>query len=98
MATPRSPWTARMDEVLDDGEWHELEEVLAAGITMVPPGRAYRKGEWNRLRLKGPATRHVGTREQSVATGARIIARKSIESRLSNGTLVRWGSRIRRAR
>lgn len=98
MGTPLSPWSARMDDVLADGEWHELEEVLAAGVKIVPPGMAYRKGEWNRLRLKGPDTRHVGTRERSVATGARIIARKSIESRLQRGTVERWGSRIRRAR
>lgn len=98
MPTPLAPWTLRMDEVLADGEWHELEQVLAAGVKMVPPGMAYRKGEWSRTRRgDAPATRHVGTRETAVAAGARIIAKKSIESRIRYGSIVRWGSRIRKA-
>lgn len=99
MATPFTAWGLRIDELLADGEWHELEDVYSFAATVVPPGRAYRQGEFDRSRRAGaPATRQVGTRETAVTAGARRIVKKTVESRIRRGTVVRWGSRIRRAR
>lgn len=96
-------WGERVDEVLADGEWHDIDDVIADAVRRVPPGLAYRKGEARRTHSRGdgrtaPERRQLGTREVAVATGARTLVRKSIESRLRRGTAVRWGDRIRKAR
>lgn len=96
MGATTTAWGARVEELLADGRWHALEDVIAAAAKLVPPGRAYRKGEWNRARRgNAPAQRRLGTRETAVATGARIIAKKAVEDRLRNGTAERIGDRIR---
>lgn len=96
-------WGARIDELLADGAWHEREEVIAAAAKAVPPGVAFRKGETHRIRQLGRrgqpgADRHVGTRERSVATGARTLVRDLVNSRIQRGVVEQWGTRIRRTR
>lgn len=39
-------------ELLDDGEWHDLERVLAKLMPLVPPGQAYRKAEKSRVKKR----------------------------------------------
>jgi|SRR5581483_11651518 len=98
MAVTTTAWGARLDELLADGEWHELEEVLAAIMPLVPPGVAYRVGERRRLmkRSTAPAQRHHGDDAASVAAGRRTIAKDAVRARTRHGDVERDGDRIRR--
>lgn len=100
MGTTSTAWGACIDELLADGEWHEREELIVAGVAVVPPGVAYREGE--KLRRKdrsgraAPEGRVLGSRGVSVAAGARSIVRQAIRNRTRKGTAERRGDRIRR--
>jgi hypothetical protein len=100
MGTASTAWGARIDQLLADGEWHEREHLITAGIEEVPPGIAYREGE--KLRRKersgrvAPEGRVLGSRAVSVAAGARSLVRQAIRNRIRKGTAERIGDRIRR--
>ena len=84
-----SPWTARVLDVLADGEWHTRAELLAAAMPLVPPGKAYRMGEWRRLRSSSPGPRRRGDDDVSVAAGAREIVGKVLCGLVADGRIER---------
>jgi hypothetical protein len=100
MAPTGTAWGARIAEVLDDGEWHHIDDVATIAASVVPPGVAYRFQE--RLRRKsrsgatGPDRRRLGDHKTAVEIGKRAVARKAIIDRVGGG-LERDGSWIRRA-
>jgi hypothetical protein len=53
MSTPLAPWTARVLEILADGDWHTYDELVAAAGPLVPPGRSIRTAERVRANLSG---------------------------------------------
>lgn len=53
MPPPLTPWTAKIYELLADGQWHDREPVVAAAAKAVPPGRAKRTAEDERVRERG---------------------------------------------
>lgn len=102
MPTVTTAWGARLDELLADDEWHEVNELLAVLMPLVPPGVAYREGERRRLgshgRSKGtsPASRHQGNRATAVAAGQRSLVVQVIRSRVRHGRAERDADRVRR--
>lgn len=54
-----SPWTARANELLADGLWRDREWLIRQMMPLVPPGRALRETEKDRVRQsgRGPRTR-----------------------------------------
>ncbi len=91
-----SAWGRAVEALLADGEWHPVEDVLAAGIRVVPPGVAYRAGESDRTR-KGAGARTKGGAETSVASGARGLVRRVLAEQVRRGTVERRGDMVRRA-
>lgn len=96
-AASTTTWGAAIDLVLADGGWHHRDEILAAAVAVVPPGKAYRDGERLRLHKAGRATpRTRGDQAVAVAAGARSLARQALRSRVRHGTVERDGDRFRR--
>lgn len=110
MPTPRSPWTQRALDELADGEWHRYDDAIAAALEMVPPGRAYRVAEANRLakmkrwrKLNGAdhlrlMERQIGDRAQAIRTGQRLMLQDSILRRRDIETKFVEGVRFVRRR
>lgn len=100
MAAPLTAWTRRALDELADGAWHLYDDVVTAAALVVPPGRAYRQGEYSRQlanrRPNGPGPRVRGDRDVSVHVGARELARKAVLGLIRNGAVERDGDRIRR--
>lgn len=67
-------------EIIADGHWHSVEDVIREAMRYVPPARAYREGERIRVRLGGPEERTRGGRQQSILSGQRSIARSAIRN------------------
>lgn len=93
----RKPWGEKLVEVLGDGEWHDREAIIGAVAAVVPPGVAYRRGEQARLQLRqADGARTRGEDTTSVATGAREVARKTLNQAVRrkvverSGELFRW--------
>ena len=75
MSAQRSPLTLALARILADGEWHDVSDVRAELERLVPPGRAYRRGEADRLAKTtagGPRVR--GDFDDAINSGARDIA------------------------
>ena len=84
MPTPLAPWTARCLEVLADGCWHTLDELVDAAGPLIPPGRAEREAEHQRIRMlnqrgTGPRPRDPGQRwADPIDSGRRAIVRHAL--------------------
>lgn len=50
MPARRTPWSIALAELLTDGEWHTLDELIDHAGDLVPPGVALRRGETDRAR------------------------------------------------
>jgi len=72
---PASPILTRAVELTEDGQWHNMEKLLRELAKMVPPGRAMRRAESNRLNVGGPPQRATGEVERILKTGRRSIVR-----------------------
>lgn len=97
MSGPSTSWGRAVDAALADGDWHPMEDVVAAGVAAVPPGVAYRQGERRRRELpNAPAERKQGDTLTAVNAGARRHVRNLILSRIGTGTIERRGEQIRR--
>lgn len=78
MSGRMSPHGRRVRELLSDGEWHPLEEVYRVAGPVIPPGQAYRRAEYNRVRQLQqrsipPKPRVKGTREMAINSGRRNL-------------------------
>jgi DNA-directed RNA polymerase subunit M/transcription elongation factor TFIIS len=63
-------------ELLEDGEWHDLEFVLRELGKLVPPGRAMRRNENDRRLSSGTDARKKDLSEtRLIASGKRAIAK-----------------------
>lgn len=98
--TARSPHGRAVDEVLADGEWHTLDELVARCGPMVPPGVALRRAEGGRkaaLRYKGlvPGERQYGTRDDAMVVGRRSVIVNVLRLRVGS-TVERDGDRYRK--
>lgn len=88
--TARSAHGRKLDEVLADGNWHALDELVDAAGPMVADGRALREAEAERARANGhtgPRTR--GDRDRVVAAGRRRLIRQTLRNMATHGTVER---------
>lgn len=80
---PANPLMMRLFELIDDGEWHEVEPLLREVGKMIPPGQAIRRAELRR-RNSGHATplerRRPVSEERQIVSGQRSFARDTINS------------------
>lgn len=74
----------RADELLGDGEWHNYEATMRALIRLVPPGRAMRQNEHDRIGsgygMGPPARKQPRDTGDMITSGARTIVRQFLES------------------
>ena len=97
MSAPLAPWSKAISAVLADGRWHTRDELFAAALPTIPPGRAARRGELDReinraSRGAEPAPRRKGDAHY---TGARTIVRGVLRSAVIRGRVERDGDRYR---
>lgn len=82
MPTPRAPWTAKVLELLADGRWHTVDELVDAASPLVPPGRAAREAERCRVAQQldrtGTTTPRIFDRGDPHASGARRLVVSSL--------------------
>ena len=86
MARPRQdafPWTLKVLEILEDGEWHNYKDILSIAAPLVPPAVAWRKAEANRETHYRRAGREVkdrqkGERNDTIKTGQRTYVNTAI--------------------
>lgn len=106
-ARPRidaNPWTLKILEVIEDGEWWDYDKVLSIVTPLVPPGMAWRHAESTRAaRYKSlgrpVAERTRGSREDTIKTGQRAFVRNSINALYANGRIiVEYGDQPKRKR
>jgi len=98
MPTPLTPWRVAINHALADGEWHNLDEVRAAGARAVPASRAVthrRKARDKQLRGGGRVSGYQIAVEDEVRIGASDVARSTITSAIHVGTIERDGDLIR---
>lgn len=97
MSPPLAPWSRRILDLLADGAWHDRDEILEAAAAMVPPGKAFRRGEHvRRCQLANrdqPRTR--GGRDTAISTGRRTYARDALHSMIAVGRVIRDGNKVR---
>lgn len=93
MSTPISPWGLRILDLLADGQWHVIGQVVDEAAMTVPPGVAYRRGENMRRSRGGPVERAQGGADTAIRTGARNKAYEAIMTRVYRGTIDRRVSR-----
>jgi hypothetical protein len=98
VSAPRSALTLALERILADGEWHGLGDVRAALVPLVPPGRAYRRSEADRLANTAGGVRVKGDRATAVAAGAGQVADDAVRSGVRWGRIERQGGRIRATR
>lgn len=96
MSTPRSPWMVKVHELLADGDWVDREELMAAAMPVVPPGKAERQAKVERNRQDAARRRRGDTVIPSnskpsdpVAVGARIVVAHSLGTAVGQGRLER---------
>lgn len=89
MATAPSQWALKVLDVLADGEWHPLNEVLDAATPYVPPGIAARHAERGRINHGGPPHRSKGDQQKAIDVGARSKVHEAINIRVRYHTLER---------
>lgn len=91
----RTPWTTRVLEVLADGEWHTLEELVEAAGPLIPPGRATRQAhysrDWQRARRRADGRPEASAAAREARTdGAEMTGRRQLIVASVN-SLVRYG-------
>lgn len=88
------PWTLAALEQLSDGQWHDYKDVIRVASEQVPEDMAfakadyYRKYHYSRKGTEAPDTRRHGDRTDTVKTGQRFIASKSLQSLARRGKVV----------
>lgn len=88
--TVSAPWSVAMWQLLADGKAHPREALLQAGAAHVPPGRALRERERQRLRMVRGASRREHKRrtsQEKIAIGARAIVVDSLEASVRSGRI-----------
>jgi hypothetical protein len=85
--TRLGPVSAAIFDELADGEWHHVEDVMAAGSSVVQPGFAIRRNGGG----TGDPDKDVGRR----AAGARAASRGNLERLRRHGRVEVDGQKVR---
>lgn len=81
MGLPPSEWRQCIEDILADGEWHELEHVIREASKKVPPGKAFRHSERQRIRQREDGIERTrGDRSDAIRTGARGIVVQTLNT------------------
>jgi hypothetical protein len=86
--TKRTPETQRMYELLDDGEWHYIKDIVSEMARKVHPGRATRYVEKQRASSANgrPRVQELSV-EHQVLSGKRGRANSALKAAVSRGAL-----------
>lgn len=88
MSAPKTAWRLRLEELLADGEWHDLDECCAVAGPMIPPGRAARVTEAERRRWSdGPRQRPLSA-DAAAESGRRRVVRWTLHQMVRSGAAV----------
>jgi hypothetical protein len=79
-------WRLRVLEILADGQWHDREPVVLDAMRLVPPGKAFRRGEQYRERVS-TGERKRGSDDDSIRTGQRAYVSETIQTSLKSGVI-----------
>ncbi len=90
MAVPKRPWSQRMREILADGQWHAMTDLVLDAGKLIPPSYAIRTAERIRTtgqraadrdnesrRRRGPRT---VTQDEAIRSGRRALLSNAIRS------------------
>lgn len=87
-----TPWGAAARDLLADGDWHTLDEIVAHVGHLIAPGVAHRATERKR-RLnagrRGSATVERTPTPETVATGRRLVVSDGLGGRVRAGYVER---------
>lgn len=96
MNKPLTEWRKRINEILADGEWHDREEVVQDAMRLVPPGVAFRRGEYYRVKAlrkqygKEAAqerARQKGDDRDAILAGKRALVAEALQGSLASGAI-----------
>lgn len=82
-----SPVTLKVLSLLEDGEWHDQEEVIAEAMYIIPPGEAFRIGQ-----KRSSATVDRRSQDEIIASGQRSKTVDTLNSLISNNRVEREGA------
>lgn len=88
MTAPKTPWRVRLEALLADGEWHDLDECCAVAGPLVPPGRASRVSEADRRRWNPGPRQRPRSEDAAVVAGRRKIIRWTLLQMVRSGVAV----------
>lgn len=78
---PSSPLTMKVCELLDDREWHRVEEIIREVGKLVPPGQAIRRAELRRKNTsRTPERKQPVSEDRLIKSGRRSFVRDSMGS------------------
>lgn len=95
----QQPWTDALLKVLDDGEWHDYQDVLREVCPSVPAEKAFQKAEYYRHYhyLKqgkeppqhddGSPKRRYGDQTNTIKTGQKFIISRAIQNLCRRGVV-----------
>ena len=98
------PWTFLILEVIQDGEWHEYKAVRDQAAMLVPAHSAFHAAEARRTlhykrQNREVLDRQYGSREDTILSGQRAAAAKSIQSMARSGRIeIEYGDQPERKR
>lgn len=95
MPNAKSPERIALLSVLSDGQWHDRDQLIAVGTKAIEPGRAFRKGEIQRLRRRTDAPRTKGDDGTSIRSGTRARMTQLLHRLVKDGIAERDGDRYR---
>jgi hypothetical protein len=100
----RSPYYQRMHDVLSDGQWHDIREVVTEGARLVPPVHAVHEAERTRINNQRKRTGSIrprvklSDRSTLVRQGAWRVAYSRFFQAVYAGHWERSDSQVRLAR
>jgi hypothetical protein len=84
----------RVTELLEDGEWRDIDWIVREAGKVVPPAKAIRVQEATRLKAGGPPVRHRPlSDERRIESGRRYMVRQVLHSMKTS--VERDGTRFR---
>jgi len=87
-----NPWTLKVLDILQDGEWHNFDEIVSECMPLVPPGVAWRKAEKNRQQHydrqgRPQQDRHYGDKNTTIQTGQRMLVAIGVRGLARHGRI-----------
>jgi len=97
MVVARTPWRQAVNDLLEDGEWHHINDARDVGAATVPASKAVAARRRNRDKQLLPVGRgsFAINVEDEILIGARMVVMHNINQAVRHRTIERNGHLIR---